>query len=122
MITETKKIEISYAHTLPEHKGECKNLHGHNALIEVEIGVPEDELDETGMVVDFKDLNWRIEKDITESLDHSYLNDVLPERYMPPTAENTILWIKNRLKEVYGDKLLRVRLYESERNWAEWRH
>lgn len=121
MISATKKIEISYAHTLPEHQGECKNLHGHNALIEVEIGVPEHKLPSDGMVTDFADLNWRAKQDILDKLDHRYLNDVLPEEYLPPTAENVILWIKSRLVQIYKSKLIRIRLYESERNWAEWK-
>ena len=121
MISATKEVEISYAHKLPDHKGECKHLHGHNAKIEIEVGMEEKELPESGMVVDFADIKEILSEYITGVLDHRYMNDVLPGKYLPPTAENIILWIKDELLRVYGFSLLRVRLYETERNWAEWK-
>ena len=121
MLSVTKRFEISYSHRLPKHKGKCKQLHGHNAMVEVEISVKDEELNTCGMVVDFGDLKWRVNEDILDRLDHQHLNKVLPENYHPPTAENILLWLKNRLLEIYPKSLTRIRFYETRDNWAEWR-
>ena len=33
----TKKIDFCYGHRLLEHKGKCRNLHGHNGVLEIDI-------------------------------------------------------------------------------------
>lgn len=61
------------AHFLKNYKGKCENLHGHNW--KVEAVVSSDELDQTGMVMDFKDLKSFL-NEITEEFDHKSLNDL----------------------------------------------
>ena len=50
----TKTIDFCYGHRLLDYDGKCRYLHGHNALLEVDI--ESDSLDELGMVIDFGDV------------------------------------------------------------------
>lgn len=130
MISITKKFDFCYAHYLPHHRGKCIRLHGHNAILEIEVGrfirnVCSDEagIDKhvyNGMVVDFGDLKEFINKVIIEKLDHQHLNEILPYEFLPPTAENICRWVwieidKFRLK----GKVIRVRVYETPTSYAE---
>lgn len=76
------KLELLHgfnaAHSLKDpYSSECKNLHGHFWRVKVEINTNQLK---NGMVVDFKKI-----KEIINSLDHKYLNDILS---FDPTAEN----------------------------------
>lgn len=88
MFKITKRMEISAAHFLPlmpdGHK--CKNLHGHNWKVEVEISAHT--LPESGMLMDFG-----LIKSEVMTLDHSSLNRLIPN----PTAENIAEFIARRL-------------------------
>ena len=80
-----KRITFEAAHRLPEHKGKCKNLHGHSYIVEVEIMTQS--LNSEGMVCDFGDI-----KRVVQEWDHRFLNE-LPEFSCErsesiPTAEN----------------------------------
>lgn len=79
--TIVKKFYFEAAHWLPNvpegHK--CKNIHGHSYFAELRIG---GEVDENGFVLDFSEIS-RVAKPLFKSLDHSLLNDHLPN----PTSE-----------------------------------
>ncbi len=61
--------------------------HGHNYELEVRVRGPVDE--ETGMVIDLKELADVMEREIAERLDHRDLVDDTPYfRERPATAEN----------------------------------
>ena len=47
----TKTVDFCYGHRLMEYDGKCRNLHGHNGLLEVDLEA--DSLDNLGMVMDF---------------------------------------------------------------------
>lgn len=130
MITVTKVFKFCYAHKLPEYDGKCVNLHGHNGKLEIEVSnrvglYNSDKLkgdrQYPGMVIDFAMLKKVVNENIIEELDHVYLND--KTGFQHPTAENIVTWIVNRLGlYLFKDiKLERVRLYEEEDSWAEWR-
>jgi len=123
-LSVVKKFKFDAAHRLPNYEGKCKNLHGHGFKIEVEFFGPVNE--KTGMVLDFSKIREYIEEHILNRLDHSYLNDLLEL----PTAENLVLWIMQTLK--FGNrgsrplflkniKLVRIRLYETNDSYAEWK-
>lgn len=125
----TRVFEISYAHHLPGYKGECKNIHGHNARIEVEfsdIGWSTDwgrksygYSEYPCMVVDFKDVK-KIVEPIVKELDHAYLNDVFGPS-VPPTAEMICLYIVNKILETkLGPALYRVTVSETDSCYATW--
>jgi 6-pyruvoyltetrahydropterin/6-carboxytetrahydropterin synthase len=73
------------AHELVGYPGECKKLHGHTW--DVEVTVAGDELDEIGIVYDFKRLKSDVET-VLEPYDHAHLNEVAPFDELNPTAEN----------------------------------
>lgn len=91
-----KETEISAAHFLRDYGGKCENLHGHNWRVRVY--VESEELDETGMVVDFVDLKKAIEE-VGGQLDHNELNRVSPFDVVNPTAENIAKWFYQRCSE-----------------------
>lgn len=63
-----KAIEFSYGHRLINYTGKCKNLHGHNAKVEVVI--VSKKLDEKGMVLDFVEIKNKLKRWIDENWDH----------------------------------------------------
>jgi 6-pyruvoyltetrahydropterin/6-carboxytetrahydropterin synthase len=73
------------AHFLREYKGKCESMHGHNYRIEFSVIGPE--LDNAGMLYDFKKVR-AVLHDLLERWDHAVLNDVEPFGNINPTAEN----------------------------------
>ena len=91
------------AHFIPNHKGACKNLHGHSYKIMIAVaGI----LDNEGILVDFGDI-----KTIVDRFDHSFLNDV----FEFPSAENLARFLALKILRV-KDTLLEVTVtvYETE--------
>jgi 6-pyruvoyltetrahydropterin/6-carboxytetrahydropterin synthase len=76
---------FSAAHSLRGYQGDCERLHGHNYKVELAVDAPG--LDETGIVIDFRDLKGLL-KGVLDTLDHAYLNDLEPFRSVNPSAEN----------------------------------
>jgi len=85
---------FSAAHRLAEDAGKCARLHGHNW--EVEVFVRGEELNEAGMLIDFRELRRRVREEI-EDLDHSDLNELAPFRDAHPTSENLARLLYGRL-------------------------
>ena len=84
----TLKVEGAFeaAHHINGYPGKCARLHGHNWVVEAV--VKGRELDELGMLVDFKDIKQTL-KDTLERFDHRYLNELSPFKDgVHPTAEN----------------------------------
>ena len=107
MYTVTKRLEIAAAHRLNlNYESQCENLHGHNWIIYVTCR--REELNENGMVVDFKDIS----NIVKGKLDHAYLNDVIPGN---PTAENIAKWICDSIPFC-----VKVSVQESEGNVATY--
>jgi len=84
------ETEFAAAHALREYKGKCENLHGHN--YRVLLSVAGDNLDQIGMLCDFKEIK-RLLKRVLEPIDHQYLNDTEPFCKMNPTTENLAKYI-----------------------------
>ena len=102
--------------------GLCNNAnwHGHNYELEVKVV---GEIDpETGYVIDLKVLKDIIKKEVEDRFDHKNLNMDCPEfAEMNPTAENIAVVIYDLLKAQLGGKYdLKVRLYETPRNFVEY--
>jgi 6-pyruvoyltetrahydropterin/6-carboxytetrahydropterin synthase len=120
-ISVTKCFDFCYGHCLPNYDGNCKNQHGHNSRVEVEVRYPCSATKYPGMVLDFKLLKQSVEK-VLESLDHCYLNSIWPflQSDFPPTAEHICIYIYNCLKScMFGDSICRVRVSETPDSWAE---
>ena len=65
----TQKLNGEYAADL---KCACRHLHGHEGKMQVFLTAPE--LDRTGMVTDFRHLEW-LKKWINEYIDHQFIID-----------------------------------------------
>ncbi|MBP3192233.1 6-carboxytetrahydropterin synthase [Natronogracilivirgula saccharolytica] len=137
MIYVTRKEHFTAAHRLhnPEKSdewnretfGPCNhpNWHGHNYVIEVTVaGEPDPD---TGYVVDLGKLKHTIHNRVLNKCDHKNLNlDVDFLKGVIPSAENLARCFFFELKEdvneiTYDGQLYAVRLYETERNIAEYR-
>ena len=102
--------------------GKCNNptFHGHNYELDVKItGEP---AADTGFVINLKLLSDLIKETVLEKLDHKNLNLDVPEfSDLNPTVENIAIVIYNILRSKIDEKLdLQIRLYETERNFAEY--
>jgi len=76
---------FSAAHTLPG-VDMCDRLHGHNWRFRLTVRVAASGLDPTGMGVDFRVLE-RTARDIADTFEHRYLNELPAFREAPPSAE-----------------------------------
>jgi len=99
--------------------GKCANLHGHNYVLEVVVAGEVDE--RTGYICDLKHLSELIHRLIIEDVDHRNLNTDVPWLSgRIPTAENLALAFWERLRWELPEGALRsVRLWETDKNWAE---
>src|SRR5579862_3288078 len=80
-------VEYTFAagHALRGYKGKCENVHGHN--YKVQMVVAGEQLDSTGLLMDFVEIRKTI-KVLVERLDHHFLNDLAPFDKINPSAEN----------------------------------
>ncbi|MCU0438850.1 MAG: 6-carboxytetrahydropterin synthase [Raineya sp.] len=102
--------------------GKCNNqyYHGHNYELIVEVIGEIDQ--ETGYVIDMKVLSDIIKEHVTDKFDHKNLNLELNEfKNLNPTAENIAVVIWNILRQhIQPSYELKVKLYETERNFVEY--
>ena len=99
--------------------GACAGDHGHNYVVEVTVSGPVDP--ETGMVINLKQVDTLLRRELIEKVDHKHLNrDVDFLHGVIPTAENVAQLAFERLAPVFAPaRLVRLRLVESENNSAE---
>jgi 6-pyruvoyltetrahydropterin/6-carboxytetrahydropterin synthase len=102
--------------------GKCNNpnFHGHNYDLIVQVTGPIDP--ETGYVMDMKYLSDLIKEHITDRFDHKNLNlDTDEFADLNPSAENIAIVIYTILRNKLSAGLdLKIRLYETERNFVEY--
>lgn len=102
--------------------GKCNNpnYHGHNYELEVKV-IGEVDPD-TGYVMDVKFLKDIIRKHVLDRYDHKNLNmDVSDFKDVNPTAENIARVVYTNISKDLPEGLeLKIRLYETERNIAEY--
>lgn len=99
--------------------GACAGDHGHNYVVEVTVTGPVDK--ETGMVINLKQVDSLLRRELIDKVDHKHLNkDVDFLRGVIPTAENVAQIAFDRLATVFAPaRLVKLRLVESENNAAE---
>ena len=88
------KCTFDAAHRVEGYPGKCDRLHGHTWTIAAK--VRGEELDELGMLVDFKMLNQAL-KDVAAELDHQWLNELPAFAGQNPTAENIAKYVYRRM-------------------------
>jgi 6-pyruvoyltetrahydropterin/6-carboxytetrahydropterin synthase len=127
----TKIIDFCYGHRLLNYQGRCKNLHGHNGRVEIEL--QSEALDPRGMVVDFEEIKTAIKSWIDAELDHKMIlcedDPMIPhlrdrnEPYVAvdfnPTAENIARMIFEHAASK-GFPVARVTLWETVTSFAAY--
>jgi 6-pyruvoyltetrahydropterin/6-carboxytetrahydropterin synthase len=127
----TKRIDFCYGHRLLNHQGVCRHLHGHNAMVEIDVTA--EALDDRDMVVDFADLKTALKSWIDRELDHKMilrrddpLVEVLRAHGEPvytmdanPTAERLARLIFETASGL-GFNVTAVRLWETPGSCASW--
>jgi 6-pyruvoyltetrahydropterin/6-carboxytetrahydropterin synthase len=128
-----KEFRWEMGHRLPEHFGQCKNIHGHSYKMLVEF---EGELNKDEMVIDYYDVE-KIINPIIEKLDHAFMvnkNDKVVIEFLKKmkskkvvvdfqsTAENICVYILNEVKKTNlpaNVEAIKVRVYETVHDYAE---
>ncbi len=86
-----KDFSFDAAHRLEHYHGKCESLHGHTYRFQVTLkGEPDHGVDGDGL----RAAQGLVERLVVERLDHSLLNDTIPQ----PTAENIALWIWRQIE------------------------
>jgi 6-pyruvoyltetrahydropterin/6-carboxytetrahydropterin synthase len=102
--------------------GLCNNLnyHGHNYELIIQITGTINP--ETGYLMDMKDLSNLAQEEVLKKFDHKNLNLDVPEfKNLNPSAENIAIVIYHKLRVKIAAELdLKIRLYETERNFVEF--
>ena len=104
-----REFYFDAAHSLPEYKGECEQVHGHTYKLEV---VVRGKLNDSGMVLDFEELKKVVEKRVIGKLDHKNLN----EFFEMPTCEKIAEWIFKELEKEIS--LSSIKLWEGHGKWV----
>ncbi len=140
----TRRLEFDAGHRIPDHKSQCRHLHGHRYALEVTLSgdVIRREGDAAnGMVMDFSEVKALAKQHVVDLWDHAFLvysgDRVVADflRTLPdhrtvelsfvPTAENLAQEAFRILDAVYRDtygnhlRLDQVRLYETPNCWAD---
>ena len=134
IVSVTRRERFSASHRLfnplweddknEEVFGKCsnKNWHGHNYILFVTVsGIV---VNETGYVIDLKELSTIIKRRVIEKLDHANLN--IEVDFMKDTitsAENIAIKIFEELEDDIqnlGCKLQGIKLEETENNYVEY--
>lgn len=139
-VVVTKIFRFEMAHVLYNHKGLCKNIHGHSYELHVSLtGTVKHEAgaSDDGMLLDFSVLKSLVQEKILNDFDHAMVvnakapyaaelkklpfNRLITVDYQP-TCENLIRHFASLLVGALpnGMKLYRLKLYETDTSYAEW--
>lgn len=144
MITITRRLEFDAGHRIPNHQGQCANLHGHRYVLELtlrgEINLSSGAADE-GMLVDFGQVKLLAQQHLIEMWDHAFLvyrDDKTVVDFLAslpghktvildcvPTVENLASIAYQILAPIIAQHftrqvlLERVRIYETPNCWAD---
>ena len=140
----TRRLEFDAGHRIPDHKSQCRHLHGHRYALEITLSGDIIRVDgdaANGMVMDFSQVKDLANNHLVKEWDHAFLafagdtalvdflaslpghKTVILDRV--PTAENLARIAFERLDAVYRDtygnhlRLEQVRLYETPNCWAD---
>jgi len=103
-----RRFEFEAAHSLPNHSGKCRELHGHSYRLVVT--VDQDVEPHSGMAMDFSDLKQIVTREVLQEIDHKCVNDVIDN----PTAELMAVWCWRRLAD-HLPGLVEIELHETSR-------
>ena len=98
----TVRGHFDAAHHLYGYEGECRHLHGHTW--DVEVTVSGTELDDIGIVYDFKTLKDDLAS-VLDEFDHVLINEVPPFDAISPTAENLARVLCEKLQVIVNPRV-----------------
>ncbi|MBU3695345.1 6-carboxytetrahydropterin synthase QueD [Dechloromonas sp.] len=140
----TRRLEFDAGHRIPDHKSQCRHLHGHRYAIEITLsGSVIDKAGDAanGMVMDFSQVKDLAKAHLVDLWDHAFLafagdtkiveflqsipghKTVILDRV--PTAENLARLafeiLDGAYRDTYGNhlRLEQVRLYETPNCWSD---
>ncbi|ARP95442.1 6-carboxytetrahydropterin synthase QueD [Bordetella genomosp. 13] len=144
MISVTRRLEFDAGHRIPDHRSQCRNLHGHRYVLEVTLCgdiVQAPGASDNGMLMDFSEIKSIAQTHVVNVWDHAFLVyagdtavrgflDTLPGHKTVvldriPTVENLAAIAFETLSPHYRGhyghalRLQRVRLYETPNCWAD---
>ena len=144
MLTITRKLEFDAGHRIPDHRSQCRNLHGHRYVLEITLRgdvVETEGAPDRGMVMDFADVKSLAMTHLVNRWDHAFLvfeGDTRVREFLEsmsdhktvvldriPTVENLAAIAFDLLAQVYDAhygvnlRLHQVRLYETPNCWAD---
>src|SRR5476649_510966 len=144
MLTITRKLEFDAGHRIPDHRSQCRNLHGHRYVIEITLEgelVDVEGAPDRGMVMDFADVKALAMEHLIGKWDHAFIVyqgdtavreflETLPDHKTVvldciPTVENLAATAFRILCGVYDAhygvdlRLKHLRLYETPNCWAD---
>src|SRR3990167_2703561 len=127
------QYEFEAAHFLPNHKGKCSNLHGHNWKVVVKVKGDRRLKDKNGILWDFSNLKLLInmldhgvilnnnkndkERDLVKYLTKYNMKYVLLNAEV--SAENIAMYIWKNLKSSYNNLKFSVVVYENKKSYAK---
>ena len=132
----TRKLEFDAGHRIPDHRSQCRNLHGHRYVLEVTLRgdlVDTEGAPDRGMVMDFADVKALAMEHLVGKWDHAFLvyaRDDVVRSFLEQMADHKTVVIDRiptveNLAAVYDAhygvnlRLERVRLYETPNCWAD---
>ena len=140
----TRRLEFDAGHRIPDHRSQCRHLHGHRYVLEITLSggiIDKDGDPANGMVMDFSDVKALAKAHVVDVWDHAFLVyagdsavvdflQTLPGHKTVvldciPTAENLSQTAFRILDTVYRDtygnhlRLEQVRLYETPNCWSD---
>ena len=107
---------FSAAHHLLNYDGECEHQHGHNW--KVEVFAQGENLDKSGILIDFKILKKEV-KEVLDLLDHQDLNTLEYFKNQSPSSEIIARFIYKQLKPKFYT-LTKVSVWETENSCATY--
>lgn len=144
MLTITRKLEFDAGHRIPDHKSQCRNLHGHRYTLEITLVgevIDQEGSSDNGMIMDFSDVKMLAKQHLVDVWDHAFLvyaKDVQVRDFLStlaghktvvidqiPTVENLARTAFGILQAVFKDhygtglKLQKLVLHETPNCWAE---
>jgi 6-pyruvoyltetrahydropterin/6-carboxytetrahydropterin synthase len=144
MLTITRKLEFDAGHRIPDHKSQCRNLHGHRYTLEITLAgevIHAEGNSDNGMIMDFSDIKTLAKQHLVDVWDHAFIVYEKDEKVrdflasLPghktvvidriPTVENLAKVAFDILKNAYTDRygtglrLHKLVLHETPNCWAE---
>src|SRR3546814_8381028 len=76
MTSVTRKLEFDAGHRIPDHRSQCRNLHGHRYVLEITLAgdvVDAPGTSDNGMLMDFSEIKAIAKRHIVDPWDHAFL-------------------------------------------------